>query len=136
MSTNEETLSELQHLLNGTLALPDGREVEIKAICTARALSYLRKLGELEKGGILAFAGMSDLIEQVGDDLGIKDELMAMDIEDTMKVILDFFGLLMLRMARAIRGLSDSVPSSRSTSLPTASVPGTMGNATGDGSGS
>lgn len=99
MST--EGMQELSAALANTLKLPNGREVQVKSISTARALQLIRAYGQLDEGKLFGtLTGMADVIESLGQELGIAEELQELEIDETMQVVQDFFVLLIQRMMK------------------------------------
>ncbi len=111
-------LEQLDQTLNSTLTLPDGEEVHVKSLPTKKAMTYLRRMDAIMAGGIPSIFAWPDVIEELGEDLGIADKLGELEIEETTEFVFDFFALVVRRMVVNPVNGSEPEPSSPSSSEP------------------
>ena len=112
-------LEQLDQTLNSTLTLPNGREVEVRSLPTKKAIAYLRQMAVIGEGGVQSLYAWADVIESLGEDLDITDELGELEAEETTEFIMDFFALLVRRVMVSKRNGSEPQRSSLSSSRPT-----------------
>lgn len=100
-------MTELDAALHNRLTLPNGKTIEVDSMKTGKALEYMRAFGKLQEGSII---GLADLIENIGKDLAIEEELADLEIGQAVEFVKDFFALLMRRATTIGKKTADSSP--------------------------